>query len=76
MNKERRKAIDTIREKLEELNCELEGLQSEERDAFDAMPEGLQGGERGQASEAAADALDEAASSLYDVISSLETAAE
>ena len=61
MNKDRRARIEKIKEALEDLRGQIEDLQSEERDAFDAMPESLQQSDRGQASEAAADALGKSA---------------
>jgi hypothetical protein len=48
-------------------------LPREERDAFDAIPESLQDSDRAQASEAAADALDEAVSNLEGAVSELDT---
>jgi hypothetical protein len=76
MNKARRKQLDTLLEQFESLKSELETIASEERDSYDNMPESLQQGERGQASEAAADKMDEAVSSLEDVYSAIEEAKE
>jgi len=74
MNKARRKELDKLRDKLEEVKSELEMLANAERDSYDNMPESLQQGERGTQSEAAADALDNAVSSLDDAISSVDEA--
>ena len=60
MNKDRRDRIAKIKEALEDLRGQIEDLQSEEQEAFDNMPESLQQSERGQASEAAAEALQSA----------------
>lgn len=76
MNKDRRARIEKIKEALEELRGQIEDLQSEEQEAFDAMPESLQQGDRGQASEAAADALQSAYDSADEAISQLEAASE
>lgn len=76
MNKSRRDQIAKIKEALEELRGKIEDLQSEEQDAFDSMPESLQQGERGQASEAAAEALQSAYDSADEAINYLESAAE
>ena len=76
MNMSRRDQIAKIKEALEELRGKIEDLQSEEQDAFDAMPESLQQSDRGQASEAAAEALQSAYDSADEAISSLESAAE
>ena len=76
MNNDRRKRIAAISEKLEELHAELEGIQEEEQEAFDSMPESLQQGDRGQQAEQAADALSSAASSLEELNYYLATAQE
>lgn len=76
MNKERRARIEAVSEKLMTLRAELEELQTEEQDYFDAMPEAIQGGERGQKAEAAADALQEAADAVGEALDSLRTAVE
>jgi len=76
MNKTRRKAIDDILAKLEELAPRVEDLASEEREAFDAMPESLQSGDRGQSSEAAADELEDAFASLEEAVVYLRNASE
>lgn len=76
MNKDRRNQIAKIKEALEELRGKIEDLQSEEQEAFDAMPESLQQSDRGQASEAAAEALQSAYDSADEAINYLETAGE
>ena len=59
MNKARRKWLEGIIGKLEELEDELYQLYEEEQEAYDNMPESLQNSERGQA--------------MYDVVNDLET---
>lgn len=76
MNKATRAEIADLMAKLEDIKIDIENLQSEERDKFDNMPEGLQQSDNGQKCEAAADALETAVSSLEDAIGSLEEAAE
>jgi prefoldin subunit 5 len=90
MNDKRRKAISAIVDRIDALKAlaadiqtDIETLAGEERDYLDNMPESLQGGDKGQKAEAAADALDEAYESvgeldgtLDEVISSLNTATE
>lgn len=49
---------------IQEIRDELEAVRDEEQEAFDNMPEGLQQGERGQASEAAIEAIESALSEL------------
>jgi hypothetical protein len=84
MNKARRKQLDEffkqiedVKEKLahvpalDDLHSDLETLKDEEQESFDNLPEGLQGGERGQAIEAAVGALDEALDSLQEAVDKL-----
>lgn len=75
MNKSRRKQIDNLYSLVEqhiqglaEIATDLESLKDEEREAFDNLSEGLQQSEQGQATEAAADALDNA----YDALDELD----
>ena len=46
MNKMRRTALASIKEKIEELKDELETLLEEEEEYRDSIPENMQGGER------------------------------
>jgi hypothetical protein len=71
VNRERRKTLARALALLEQagpLLAEAKGIiesaASEERDAFDALPEGLQGAANGQKAEAAADKLDEVVEAL------------
>ena len=75
MNNKRRKRIDVLKknlieekEKLKELSSELSLILSEEEDAFDNMPEGLQSSYRGMCSEDAIDNMEEASEKLDEVI--------
>ncbi len=76
MNNTRRKALEDIREKLVDINGDLESLRDEEQEYYDNMPENLQSGEKGQLAEQAADALDIAVSSLEDVLNSVDEACQ
>lgn len=90
MNKDDRKKIAKLIEELQELNGKFDDikdqiveLQSDEQGKFDNMSEGFQASERGQAIEAAADALDSAKDEIDTVIGAigecvtyLETASE
>jgi glutathione S-transferase len=71
MNKERRKELARILEALGPLETDLESLAQQEREAFDNMPEGLQGSENGQKAEAAAEALETAHSELSSLMEEL-----
>ena len=72
MNKQRWKKISEIIEKLEDIVVELEELASEERDAYDNLPESIQYSERGEAMDAAADELDEVSGEVTDLSERLE----
>lgn len=71
MNKDRRKRISEIQATLDAAKADLESVASEERDAFENMPENMQQGDKGQAMEQAADALEEAVSELDSIIENL-----
>lgn len=74
MNKDRRKRLTEITEQLESLKGQLEGLRDEEQDAFDAMPESLQGGERGQAMESAISSMEDAVDAFDEVVTNIQQA--
>lgn len=76
MNVLRRRKIADLKAQLEGISSEIETLQAEEQEYFDAMPESLQGGEKGQRAQAAAEALESAFDGLNDVIGYLDTAGE
>jgi len=76
MNNERRKRIETAREKIAEAEAALEAareivqeVKDDEEAALENMPESFQDGERGQAMQEVIDALDVALSEieLYDL---------
>lgn len=71
MNARRRKALDAILATLQRAQTDLEAIAQEERDAFAAMPEGLQQAEQGQQSEQAAESLEEHAASLMELCDNL-----
>lgn len=64
MNKQRRKELNEIISKLENLRDDLECLQGEEQDYYDNMPENLQCSERGERAEEAVSSLEDA---LYNI---------
>lgn len=75
MNKTRRAELARAVELLNEAREVIQGAAGEEREAFDNLSESLQGGERGLAMEAAADALDSAESGIDEAIGYVEEAA-
>lgn len=75
MNNTRRKRInelktqiDFVNSTLKEVSKKLSSILSEEQDAFDNMPEGLQSSYRGMCSEDAIDSMEEASEKLDEVI--------
>lgn len=76
MNRQRRREIESVIEKLEELKSAIEGLRDDEQDYYDNMPENFQFGEKGELAEEAITNMEDAINSLEDVIGSLESAAE
>lgn len=60
MNKQRRKALNELTEKIRELMEELETLQDEEQECYDNMPEGIHDSEYGERASEAIDSLQEA----------------
>ena len=71
MNKARRKAIEEIIGKLEELKDQLEILSTEELEAYDNLPEGIQSSERGERMSEGVDDIDNATGSIEDAIYTL-----
>lgn len=76
MNKAQRITLATLQSQIEDIKATLEEMAGAERDKFDNLNEGLQASEKGQRFEAAADALDEAASATDEILSAIETALE
>lgn len=72
MNKPRRKRIEAIIAKLEELHSEIDAILEEEQEAFDNLPESLQMSEKGAAMEEAIDNIEYAKDYVVDVMESLE----
>lgn len=72
MNKERRKAIEKLVGRLNELRNDIESIQQEEQDAFDNMSESFQEGERGEAMQEGLDQLESAVNGVDESIEALE----
>lgn len=62
--------------KFADLKANIETIRDEEQEAFDAMPESLQGSERGETSQSAIDSLDEAANHAGDIETELDNASD
>ncbi len=76
MNAERRKQLTDVLSRIEAAKADLESIREAEQDAFDAMPESFQNGERGEKAQAAISAIEDAENSLDDALNSIETAKE
>ena len=76
MNKARRKRLSEIIDQLTEIGSSLDELANEEQEAFDNMPESLQGSERGDFMSQVTDTFSEACSDIESIIDNLETCLE
>ena len=72
MNRERRKAIENVIDKLNELKEEITSICDEEREAYENLPESVQAGEKGDAMEDNYLDLDAASCDIESVIESLQ----
>ena len=73
MNNKRRKQIGLAIGKIEEASNILQEVLDEEEEAFDNMPENLQGSIRGEESQEAIDLLGSSIDSMEELINELET---
>lgn len=64
MNAARRKSLAEVTDLLQQAKDLLETVMSDERDAFDNMPDSLRESDRGQEMEAGLDAMDEAVNEI------------
>lgn len=74
MNKLRRKGIQEIMDRLEELKSDFELLKYEEEEYRDNIPENLQGSDRYEMADEACDNLSSAFDSLEEALSYMEEA--
>ena len=72
MNNKRRKEISKISSILEDAKSRLSTVIDEEQEAFDNMPESLQGSERGCESEEALDSMNDSLDSIESAIEYLD----
>ena len=72
MNKQRRKAISDIYDKLIDIQSNLECIRDEEQEAFDNLPESIQCSERGERMEEYISSLDEALDYVGYAVDSLD----
>ena len=76
MNKLRRKAIQSIFDKLTELQEEIEAIKDAEDECRENMPENLHGSERYEQSETASSNMEEAIDYISSACDSLESVLE
>jgi len=72
MNNTRRKAIQVLIDKLEEIKGEIEAMQQEEQDYIDNVPENLQGGERYSQAEEAVSNIEYSVDNVQEAIDNLQ----
>lgn len=72
MNKERRKLLAAVVEKLQEAKSQLDILTEEEQGYFDNMPESFQEGEKGSIVEDCISSMGDASGEIDSVISTIE----
>ena len=73
MNKQNRKDIEKLIEKLDEVKTDLEFMQEDEESKYDNLPEGIQDSERGDAMQEAIEYLGYAVDSIDEAIDNLQT---
>ena len=76
MNNPRRKQLDAIIAKIQELSNDLECIMDEEQEYLENIPENLQSSERYEKAEAACDSLQCALDNLEECVENIETAKE
>lgn len=76
MNKARRSRIADVQTQLEALKQDIDDILAEEQEAYDNLPESLQGSERGEAMQEAIDALESAVGSCEELDEYLTNATE
>lgn len=74
MNKARRKRIGKVHEELDAIRERIQDLLDEEQDAYDALPESLQQGDKGDGMQTAIDGLQTAVDAIDDCKNGLDEA--
>lgn len=76
MNNIRRKRLEQIKNKLDDVVADIQSCYDEEEEYYDNMPENLQNSIRGEMAQQAIDALDNAMSNIADALDEIDTAME
>jgi hypothetical protein len=74
VNRERRLQLRKVLQQIDVVG--LEALRQDEQDALDALPDSLQAGAKGEASQAVIDALDDLINGLEEGIAAVQEAAK
>ncbi len=74
MNAERRKKLDDILSRLEQIRADIKIVKDEEQEAYDNLPESFQNGEKGEAMQSAISSLEDADNDVDSIISNIENA--
>ena len=72
MNKDRRKSIEQIVDKINEIKADLTCVRNDEEEAYDNLPAGIQSSERGDSMQEAIEAMDDADGALQEAVDFLE----
>lgn len=72
MNKTRRQQLKKWLKEIEVIKGELESICSDEEEAFDNMPEGVQGSANGMNSEEAIDKMNDAVAAIEEAVECIE----
>ena len=67
MNATRRKFLANILDRLSSIKAEIDELKDLEQEAFDNLPEGIQGSERGEKIQSNVEIMDDAVNSIDDL---------
>jgi flagellar biosynthesis chaperone FliJ len=76
MNKLRRKQLDEIIAKIQDISEELESVMNDEEEYRDNMPENLQGSEKYEMADSACGSMQEAIDQLDEAITNIESSQE
>lgn len=73
MNKQNRKDLEKLIDKLDEIKTDIEFMQEDEESKYDNLPEGIQDSEKGDAMQEAIEYLGYAVDSIDEAIDNLQT---
>lgn len=74
MNKHGRDTLNSLIDRLRDIESEITSLKDDEQDKYDRMPESFQNGEKGNRLEAIISYLEDAESAVQEAIDNIENA--